>query len=182
MKHGLRYALAIIVTGMIGFGAGSAAAQTTSSGPYYATPSWDQQLPASTRFVVLSNWGGAAVLDRESGLVWERSPSTPPDDWNSALYLCSNLKTGNRMGWKLPTIQELTSLVEPGTTGGLPVGHPFMNVVNNSIFWSATANAADGSSARGFFFISDFSFVVTFAKFQQLSIWCVRSGQGVDAQ
>jgi len=27
-------------------------AQTVSNGPYYAPPSWDQQLPASTRFIV----------------------------------------------------------------------------------------------------------------------------------
>jgi hypothetical protein len=49
---------------------------------YYANPSWDQQLACTStsncpRFVVLSNWidanfpsGGAAVVDRETGLVW----------------------------------------------------------------------------------------------------------------
>jgi hypothetical protein len=38
-------------------------------GPYYALPSWDQQLPASTRWITLTNWSSAAVLDRETGLV-----------------------------------------------------------------------------------------------------------------
>ena len=47
-------------------------------GPYYAIPAWDQSLPASTRFVVLTNWGQQAVLDKETGLVWERSPATTP--------------------------------------------------------------------------------------------------------
>jgi hypothetical protein len=28
-------------------------AQTFQNGPYYAQPSWDQQLPSSTRFIVL---------------------------------------------------------------------------------------------------------------------------------
>jgi hypothetical protein len=37
-----------------------------SNGPYYATPSWDQTLPANTRFVVLSNFANAAMLDRGS--------------------------------------------------------------------------------------------------------------------
>jgi PEP-CTERM motif len=57
----------------------SARAQTTAVGPYYATPAWDQTLPCSApnncpRFIVLSNMNSEAVLDRESGLVWERSP------------------------------------------------------------------------------------------------------------
>jgi hypothetical protein len=39
------------------------------NGPYYPTPSWDQKLPAATRFVVLTNWNREAVLDRETGLV-----------------------------------------------------------------------------------------------------------------
>src|SRR5439155_21664995 len=73
------------VATMMALGAGPAQA-VTSAGPYYAEPSWDQQLQCDTqatcpRFIVLSNWidtshplGGAAVLDRETGLVWERSP------------------------------------------------------------------------------------------------------------
>src|SRR5215510_1444756 len=55
--------------------AGSLAhAQTVSNGPYYATPSWDQTLPPNTRFIVLSNMNSAAVLDRETGLVWQKTP------------------------------------------------------------------------------------------------------------
>ena len=51
-------------------------AQTVANGPYYATPSWDQTLPANTRFIVLANFDNQAVLDRETGLVWHRAPST----------------------------------------------------------------------------------------------------------
>ena len=77
----------------------TADAQTTANGPYYATPSWDQQL-GSTRFIVLSNWvdanfpsGGAAVLDRETGLVWQRSPSTSLNTWSEAKNLCNGIAT-----------------------------------------------------------------------------------------
>jgi hypothetical protein len=52
----------------------AASAQTVANGPYYATPSWDQTLPAATRFVVLSNMNAEAVLDRETGLVWRKTP------------------------------------------------------------------------------------------------------------
>ncbi len=47
-----------------------------ANGPYYATPSWDQSLPVTTRFVVLTNFASDAVLDRETGLVWEKAPSS----------------------------------------------------------------------------------------------------------
>src|SRR5260370_35901588 len=44
--------------------------------PYFPMPAWDQQLPAAERFLVLQdgNWASAALLDRETGLVWETTP------------------------------------------------------------------------------------------------------------
>jgi len=49
MKHGLLYAFGLIVLSVVAF-VTSPAEAATAPGPYYATPSWDQQLPASTRF------------------------------------------------------------------------------------------------------------------------------------
>jgi hypothetical protein len=46
------------------------------NGSYYANPSWDQELPAAQRFIVLSNLNNEAVLDRETGLVWQRTPGS----------------------------------------------------------------------------------------------------------
>jgi hypothetical protein len=60
---------------------GPVSAQTSMNGPYYANPSWDQQFPAAQRFIVLSNWNNEAVLDRETGLVWQRNP-------NPSLVVC----------------------------------------------------------------------------------------------
>ena len=37
---------------------------------------WDKQFAGPTRFRILSDFGNAAVFDKETGLVWERSPST----------------------------------------------------------------------------------------------------------
>ena len=39
-----------------------------------ALPSWDRKMGVVNRFAVLTNWSSAAVLDKETGLVWERSP------------------------------------------------------------------------------------------------------------
>ena len=75
-------------------------AQADSVGPYYATPSWDQTLPAATRFIVLSNFASAAVLDRETGLVWQKTPALTSHGWGTARTHCTDSTTGNRKGWQ----------------------------------------------------------------------------------
>jgi len=188
MKHRLLYTLGLIVLVMVAFSASPAGAQTVAPGPYYATPSWDQQLPAFTRFIVLSNWGGAAVLDRETGLVWEKSPSTAGVNWGGAHRRCNQLYLGNRKGWRLPTLQELTSLVDPSVPSPgptLPPGHPFSNV--QTFYWSATSDADYPATEAWYVLIG---YVIPYAPGQVgvhpkdwgQFVWCVRGGQGVDPQ
>ena len=195
MKRGLSYSTRIIGLA-IGIVAGSVLAQTTANGPYYATPSWDQQLPASTRFIVLSNWGSAAVLDRETGLVWEKSPSTSSFPWSdntkptSAATHCNQLTVGNRGGWRLPTVQELDSLVDydPTNTSAprLPPGHPFTNVPSMfSSYWTANTLEVQPLFAWTVFFGNAGGAgpaVIGEGKILTLFVWCVRGGQGVDPQ
>jgi hypothetical protein len=91
----------------------------TGTGKNFANPSWNQTLTSSKRFIVLTNMNQEAVLDMETGLVWEKSPSSEEFEWIEAQRHCVTLVKGNRMGWRLPTIQELTSLVDP-TQSNLP--------------------------------------------------------------
>ncbi len=147
-------------------------------------PTWDQILPASDRFVLVM--GGVAVLDKETGLVWEKSPTGVGDSvyWSSALSGCADLFKGGRMGWRLPTVQELLSLVDPTQYPALPSGHPFTNV-QLGLYWSATTSVTfDGSSSSDALLLdtsgglSSNPKVGTFA----FHVWCVRGGQGLDSQ
>jgi Protein of unknown function (DUF1566) len=175
------YGIGLMASVVFAFVAGSAQAQTTANGPYYATPSWDQQLPASTRFIVLSNWSSVAVLDRETGLVWEQSPSTATSDWGSQSFHCINLNTGGRTGWRLPTIQELLSLVDRSQSNpALPSGHPF--TVQSSFYWSATTNASNAANAWLVNFVFGGVGGVDKSVGGVVLAWCVRGGQGPDAQ
>jgi hypothetical protein len=184
MKHGSIHALVLTALAMAAVATGPNVAATTAAGPYFATPSWDQTLPSNTRFIVLSNFGDQAVLDRETGLVWEQSPSTTTFvDWSHATDFCSSQVTkGNRLGWRVPTVSELASLVDPSVPfPGPTVPSGIFSNVQANFYWTATTwNASSGSAwyvdfEEGRALVSD--------KFTSgLLMWCVRGGQGVNSQ
>ena len=156
-----------------------AQAQTTSVGPYYAMPSWDQTLPAATRFIVLSNFASAAVLDRNTGLVWEKRPSSTPVSWGEARFGCINKTVGGQKGWRLPSIPELATLIDPSRAAPtLPPGHPFTNV-GSLFYWSATTFVGD----PGFVWIVALfnGDVFRVLKNVPATNWCVRGGMNADA-
>jgi hypothetical protein len=109
---------------------------TSAVGSYFVAAALDQGLATNVRFVILTNLSRHAILDRETGLVWARmvapnrvAPSELAMTWRDADRACRELVVGNRGGWRLPTIQELQSLVD-GTVPvsdlpRLPAGHPF---------------------------------------------------------
>jgi hypothetical protein len=177
----------------------TAAAQTTSSGPYYATPSWDQKVQCDTaatcpRFVVLSNWGSAAVLDRETGLVWARSPLSGTASWQSALHGCfrvqvaSGIETSSlilatgRAGWRLPSVQEFLTLLEGNSVSGLPAGHPFTDVSDGNTFWTSTRVIDDSTRAYTVTVSAGLINVSSDPTTAMFRLWCVRGGPGPDAQ
>jgi hypothetical protein len=100
-------------------------------------------------FVLNPRWkivfGGAGVLDRETGLVWERvfpsSEESPVEYFASDS--CRYRRTGARLGWRLPTASEVGMLFDTpkdqfdatNNPGGLPSGHPFFILKPDALFW-----------------------------------------------
>lgn len=188
MKHKLLYTLGFIVLGWAVLSATPAEA-VTAAGPYYTPPAWSQKLQCDTpdtcpRFIVLSNWSNQAVLDRETGLVWEQSPSNATRSWFSAAIYCYQLQWGGRRGWRLPTIEELSSLADTTQSLQLPPGHPFSNVQMSHSqsyqYWSATTFALEPTLAFILVFNSDG--VHLSGKGASNYAWCVRGGNGYDGQ
>ena len=143
--------------------------------------SWDDKIPnAGTRFKVLSEFNGEAVLDKETQLVWEQSPVKTLHDWSDARFQCTSRTTGGRKAWRLPSVHELNSLIDPsvGAPGPtLPTGHPFSNV-QSSFYWSAATLANSAADAWAVHFGT--GFVGTHFKGNILSAWCVRGGMNAD--
>lgn len=181
MKRRLAYTLGLIVA-VVAVVASVRAGAITANGPYYAWPAWAQKLPASTRFVVMTNWNSDAVLDRETGLVWERSPDMTGRQWVLAQHHCKTRIVGSRLGWRLPTIEELTSLMEPSQpVDSLPAGHPFTQV-SSAGTWSSTRDLVSPVLAwKSEFNGGPFPVFQSFDS-DALQAWCVRGGQGSDMQ
>jgi len=115
--------------------------------------------------------------------VWERSPSlTKFPDWTFAKYHCINLTLGNRKGWRLPTLQELSSILDPSIAiPGLALssGHPFMHV-QLGWYWSTTINIENSSNAYAVRLVGADTGPMN--KSSSIYAWCVRGGQGVNPQ
>ncbi len=161
------------------------AAATDKDGDEHPVLRWDQEINTTSRFTVLSAFGSHAVRDNETGLVWEKGPSTSLVNWEDAQTHCNNLTTGDRLGWRLPTLQELTSLLDPNEFlfPILPAGNPFKNVQLG--YWSATTYASATSEAWTVNFNSVQDTTQTHQQdksFKGSWAWCVRGGHGVDPQ
>ncbi len=147
-------------------------------------PAWSKTLQCDTtacpRFELVL--GGAAVLDHETGLVWEQSPNgTTTYAWTNAFLACQDMNIGNRLGWRLPTIEELASLVDPTVASPgptLPSGNPFSNV-QQGVYWSATSwPALLTDTAWGMSLSSGHA--SGNGKANTFYVWCVRGRQGYD--
>jgi hypothetical protein len=96
-------------------------------------PSWGKTLTsnggcASKRFTCVlptaADPTGEAVLDHETGLVWQRVPDPDETYWPNALQSCRDADTGTRHGWRMPSYNQLASLQDDVSVDGLPPGHP----------------------------------------------------------
>jgi hypothetical protein len=141
-------------------------------------PAWSQNLEAKKRFVLVLQ--GQGVLDKETGLVWEQSPDATARHWDDAVSYCYTKYAGKRNGWRLPTMEELSSLIDQEQRPALPIGHPFSNIQagpgqyywtsttylgNNAVWALKFMDGGSDSQNKGFAFNS----------------WCVRGGHGYDA-
>src|SRR4051794_21915081 len=102
------------------------------------------------RFSILPDFNNEAVLDQQTGLIWQRTPtgtgdgldpggSNIPRSWQRVLAVChAAVHTGLRWGWRVPSVEELLTLVDAAanTSGALPAGSPFQNVFGP--YWTAT--------------------------------------------
>jgi hypothetical protein len=113
------------------------------------------------------------VTDNLTGLMWAQNANADGlKDWSASLDYCKNLVSGGYSDWRLPNINELSSLIDCSEYGpALPGGHPFTGVMEDN-YWSSTtygtirawtANLESGETSHGY------------AKGSSCYIWPVRA-------
>src|SRR5262249_34381600 len=145
----------------------------------FIPPAWDSILSPEDRFVLVL--ADAAVLDRETGLVWERDATSGENfDWFAAARSCYNKGVGGRKGWRPATIEEVTSLLIPTADGWTRPGYPFGTVF--TAMWTSTTVAGDNSQA----YVARFSTGEVTAENKLaccgFGVWCVRGRLGHDGK
>ena len=146
--------------------------------------------PNNPRFAV-SNEGTAdvtsddIVLDRATGLMWTRDANLTGlnnwQNWQGSVNYCDSLEAGRlhtlATDWRLPSIEDLTSLSEPHPSThspSLPAGHPFVNV-QSDYYWSATSD--DPTCTDCAWHVHMYSgYVTQGATYGGGYVWCVRGG------
>ena len=171
----------LLTAGCVSGGGPSAVAQSAGAIDLSGVPpNWDKALPAAQRFVLLAGFNNDAVRDNNTGLVWEKSPQTATATWNGARFTCINKNVGGQKGWRLPSVLDLASLIDPSVAPPgptLPSGHPFLNV-QSAGYWSATTSAEDASDAWFVYF--GIGFVDSDSKTHTGHAWCVRGDMHAD--
>lgn len=98
--------------------------------------------------------GGDAILDKQSGLIWSRNTYFYREavPWDEAVNYCESVNIGGKKGWRLPTRDELISVLDTSQSApALPDGHPFIMSVDFQVhdpsYWTSTDYEGDNKSA-----------------------------------
>ena len=146
--------LAEVLTAIEGLGGGQEGNHTLR---------WDTHNPSASRFVTAFT---GAVLDKNTGLVWEQAPDGTTRNWSNATRHClnsnglNNNNAGGTRGWRLPSVAELASLIDPSLPAPfVPASaftistSPATPGVQSDLYWSASTHADVPTDAWGVVFL-----------------------------
>ena len=116
---------------------------------------------------------GDVVKDNVTGLEWQDDVDSVSKNWEGAKSYCSTLSLDHG-GWRLPTIEELETLVDDGRYNPSVTEGVFQHI-SSSYYWSSTtyANNTNYAWVVYFYYGGSYSGAKTYGRY----VRCVRGGQ-----
>jgi hypothetical protein len=121
----------------------------------------------TARFFISGATGNEVVLDRATGLFWQKDFATPKT-WQQALAYCEGLIYGGYGDWRLPNVNELRSLYDAKNNPA----SDFPDMPSDEYFWSSTSEVFGNA---WFVHFSDED-VFSDIKTESYDVRCVRGG------
>ena len=113
----------------------------------------------------------AAAIDNTTGLMWQRRGSPTELNWEDAVSYCQDLQISTTSDWRLPTILELQSIVDYGSSSPA-IAEPTFQLTATR-YWSSTTRSTNANSAW-FVNFSPFGSMGTQSKAVTSNVRCVR--------
>lgn len=122
------------------------------------------------------------VYDTKTKLTWQQLATTTLYQWGpantagTAQNYCAAVLNLNGTGWRLPTIGELSSLLDHSKTGSgqVKIDTTFFPNAAGTVFWTATGSAAGGNNAWVIDFSTGVGSLEYFAGGGTAAVRCVR--------
>ncbi len=110
--------------------------------PLQGQPFYGQDANYTCNTYSYTDTGNGIVSDNVTGLEWQQATAPGTHTWQQAIDYCNNLSLGGKDDWRLPTIMELSTLMDSSIPSPGPTVNPsyFPSTVA-SYYWSATSNA-----------------------------------------
>jgi len=135
-------AVLVLVSSLIGVQAGVAPVQKTGQTSTFLTgDDGDLQAGVALASPRFTDNGDDTITDNHTGLMWRKAAAVwGLINWNTAIDNCDALSLGGHTDWRLPTINEIQSLVDyEEAHPPLPVGYPFTGV-HSAGYWTSTTD------------------------------------------
>jgi hypothetical protein len=131
------------------------------------------QTPANVGPVV------GAWTDPATGLTWTKSDNGSDVNWNQAIAYCSNLRLGGYSDWRLPTIDELQDIYDPGIDipGQWPGGDAITWHVKGNLnltTWEWSSSLKNAREAWLFYFANGMRYSLRLSESSTDRALCVR--------
>jgi len=136
-------------------------------------PQVPAQIQTPTK-VALVSW-----TDPVTGLAWTKQDNGSDVNWNQAIAYCSNLRLGGYSDWRLPTIDELQDIYDPGIDipGQWPGGDAITWHVKGNLnltTWEWSSSLKNAREAWLFYFANGMRYSLRLSESSTDRALCVR--------